>query len=108
MGLRITDRKVRLAIEIPEPERRALLAELTGDWYAVHAKGREPQTQAAGHARFLEHFQEVRATLNATPEGPGPLILDMAGRIRQSILGQHKDSELSHTQVDIATLLELL
>ncbi len=108
MGLRITDRKARLPRDIPEPERRALLAELTGDWYALHAKGREPQIQAAGHARFLEHFQEVRATLITSPDRTGALILDMAGRIRQSILGQHKDSELSHSQVDIATLLELL
>ena len=108
MGLRIIDKKARARIEVPEPERRALLAELTGDWYAMHARGREPQTRETGQARFLEHFQEVRANLNASPDRTGALILDMAGRIRQSILGQHKDSELSHTQVDIATLLELL
>ena len=108
MGLRIIDRQVRVKRDVPESERQAVLAALTGDWYAVHARGREPQTQELGHTRFLEHYQEVRATLNATPDQTGALILDMAGRIRQSILGQHKDSELSHSQVDIATLLELL
>ena len=108
MGLRIIDRHTPSRREISERERRATLAEATGGWQALKAKGREPGTEEAAQAEFLDHFQEVRASLNASPTATGELILGMAGRIRQSILGGWKDSALSHSQVDIATLLELL
>lgn len=97
MGLRITDRQFRTR-DVSDAERMAALESEARRWTAMR-----PGRPAVDGQDFLAHFREVRARLSSPDR-----MAEMADKIRADILGHNNESALSHNQVDIATLLELL
>jgi hypothetical protein len=98
MGLRIIDRQFKRKALIPEAERLSLLVLETQRWSDV--KG---DVDSRSQERFISNFKRVKACLDS-PDA----MVEKAARIRQDILDRRPGAEISHTKVDITTLLELL
>jgi hypothetical protein len=98
MGLRIVDRQFRVRTDITDAERLAGIESEARRWAALRGGGAVTDSQD-----FVTHFREVRSRLSSPDR-----MAEMAHKIRDDIKGRTNDSALSHNQVDIATLLELL
>lgn len=98
MGLRIIDRHPSPKVAISEADRVNELTRETAFWPASHSAG-----EGAARERLIDTYRRVRARLDSPQQ-----VAEMATRVRENILGRHGQSALSHNQVDVATLLELL
>ncbi len=99
MGLRIVDRQFQTRRDVTDAEHMAGLESEARRWSAMR-----PGRPAVDGQDFMTHFREVRARLCSADR-----MAEMAHKIRKDILGgRNNESALSHGQVDIATLLELL
>ena len=120
MGLRIVDRHVRGKIELTEPERLGFLAATAAAFESRRAetalrdevKGPDsPPAQSSDAETFWTRYHRAHATMSppgVAPESARACALEVTDRVCESILGRKPASALSHTKVDIATLLTLL
>jgi hypothetical protein len=98
MGLRIIDRQTPKRGDISEAERLQNLMIASQDWLEARGEGGGDYP-----TEVLAKIRRAKLTLSSPAA-----VAAMAGRIRDNILDRSADSQASHQQVDVATLLELL